>query len=48
MAQKFIEWNISHVKSYAWEIEMAQFQNGSKSKSRILAHFFSPKTEMAQ
>ena len=31
MAQKVIEGDMSHVKSYAGEIEMAQFQNGSKS-----------------
>ena len=38
MAQKVIEGDMSHVKSYyyAWEIEMAQFQNGSKSRSRVL------------
>ena len=35
MAQKFIEGDMSHVKSYALEIEMAQFQNGSKSRSRV-------------
>ena len=35
MAQKVIEWDMYHVKSYAWEIEMAQFQNGSKSRSRV-------------
>ena len=28
MAQKVIAGDISQVKSYAWEIEMAQFQNG--------------------
>ena len=26
---------MSHVKAYSWEIEMAQFQNGSKSRSRV-------------
>ena len=26
---------MSNVKSYAWEIEKAQFQNGSKSRSRV-------------
>ena len=35
MAQKVIERDMSHVKSYALEIEMAQFQNGSKSRSRV-------------
>ena len=35
MAQKVIEGDISHVKSYAWEIEMAQFENGSESRSRV-------------
>ena len=46
---------MSHVKSYAWEIEMAQFQNGSKSRSRVfllrwltfwaISIFLGPKSE---
>ena len=32
MAQKVIGGHMSHVKSYASEIEMAQFQNDSKSR----------------
>ena len=35
MAQKVIEGYMSHVKSYALEIEVAHFQNGSKSRSRV-------------
>ena len=35
MAQKVIEGYMSHVKSYALEIEVAHFPNGSKSQSRV-------------
>ena len=35
MAQKVIEGDMSHVKWYAWEIEMAQFENDSESRSRV-------------
>ena len=35
MAQKVIEGYMSHVKSYALEIEVAHFQNGSNSQSRV-------------
>ena len=38
--KKVIEGDMSHVKSYAWEIEMAQFQNGSKSRSRVFQLFW--------
>ena len=35
MAQKVIEGYMSHVKSYALEIEVAHFRNGSNSQSRV-------------
>ena len=43
---------MSHVKSYAWEIEMTQFKHGTKSRSRVFLLrwlIFQPeKIEMAQ
>ena len=39
MAQKAIEGGMNHVKSYAFDLEIAQLQNGSKTRQ---------KSEMAQ
>ena len=37
MVQKAIEGDMSHVKSYAWEIEIAHLQNGWNYRSRGLS-----------
>ena len=54
IAQKVIEWDMSHVKSYAWDFELAQNSNHSVSltfyleisitcQNSELAHFFNSK-----